>query len=182
MREERTDQPDDERTDGGVAIVENLVAIVLLGLIASSMLAGIYTVIRVSSFSDDQAKVSSVLGSASDRVANFAYSACPQTVDAGGNPINTYQGIARGAVDGVGWDPSVVTVTKMEYWQPGNGWVTSNGLAGDCNSQSGLTQASAMQKVTISVTAESGGYTLENDVIKTPVIADYNPANDPANT
>ena len=176
--------PDTEQrtTDRGLSLVEVLVAVTLVGMIAVAIMGGLWAIIRVSSFSDDQAKVSSVLGSASDRVANFAYSACPETLDGDGNPTNVYQGIARGAVDGVDWHPSTVTVTEMEYWEPGVGWSPTNGLGSDCNSQTGLTEASAMQKVTITVTSESGKYSLSHDVIKTPVVADYNPANDAANT
>jgi prepilin-type N-terminal cleavage/methylation domain-containing protein len=169
-------------TDRGNSLIEVMIAIFLMGLIASSIIAGIRGVIAVSQLSDDQARVSSVLGSASDRVANFSYSPCPETVGAGGEIENQYQSIARGAVDGVNWDPSVVEIVAVEYWQPGVGWSPTNGLAGTCNSQTGLTEAASMQKVTIQVTSESGKYTLQSDVIKTPVVADYNPANDPNNT
>lgn len=165
--------------DAGFSLVENVVAVVLLGFIASAILVGMWTVIRVSSFSDDQAKVVSVLGSASDRVANFDYDPCPVTADG----ENIYEGIAKGAAGAVDWVTSSVTVTEMRYWQPGTGWTTENGLAGgSCNPGSGLSDSRTMQKVTLTVTAPSGKYARSVEVVKTPVRPDYNPANDPANT
>jgi prepilin-type N-terminal cleavage/methylation domain-containing protein len=179
-----TRQDHDERParDRGFGLIENLVAVVLLGLIASTILAGMWTVIRLSRFSDDQAKVASVLGSASDRVANFDYDPCPVTLDAEGTEINVYAGIAKGAAGAVKWPTETVTVISMKYWQPGTGWVDQNGMvATGCNEGTGLTDALTMQKVTIRVEAPGGGYGRSMEVVKTPVRADYNPANDPNN-
>lgn len=153
-------------TDRGNTFVEVLVSIVLMGTIVVALLLAIQTTIRLSRISDDQAKVESVLGSAADRVANFAYSPCP------GSDGAEYLDIARAAAPAVGWTGEVVTIESVTFWHPATPtssaqWLTSNGLdASQCLPSVSLTDERTLQKVRIVVTAPQGGYTSSIDVVK----------------
>lgn len=149
------------RPDTGATFTEILVAVVLLGITVVTLLGAMQATVAMSALSNDQAKAESVLGSAADRVANFAYKPCPGSDGAG------YLAIAQAAAPAVGWTGDVVTIDAVQFYRPDTeSWSSENGLdAGSCNSSVGLTDARTLQKVTIRVTT-AGGYTSTIDVIK----------------
>lgn len=147
--------------DRGNTYVEVLVSIVLLGIVVVALLASMRASIAFSAISNDQAKSESVLNSAADRVANFAYKPCP------GNDGAGYLAIAQAAAPAVGWTGDVVSIDDVEFYQPTtDSWATSNGLdPTECNSSIGLSDSRTLQKVKIRVTSPSG-HTSAIEVIK----------------
>jgi len=154
------------RHDRGNTLIEVLIAIVLMGTIVLSLVVAVQVTIRLSRTSNDQAKAESVLGSAADRVANFAYNPCP------GPDGGEYLGIAQAAANAVGWTSPVVTIDEITYWHPATPtssaqWLATNGLsATECTPGITLTDARTLQKIRIRVTAPNGGYTRAIDVVK----------------
>ncbi|MFT4865345.1 MAG: prepilin-type N-terminal cleavage/methylation domain-containing protein, partial [Ilumatobacter sp.] len=61
----------------GFTLIEVLVSIVLMGTIITVILSAILTLTRVSSSSNDSAKVEAVLTSGADRLARSLYVSCP---------------------------------------------------------------------------------------------------------
>jgi hypothetical protein len=159
MRVESAPPP---RTDGGNSFVEILISVALMGTIVVTLLYAMETTIRLSKISDDQAKVESVIGSAADRVANFAYKPCP-----GFDGDDAYLSIAQAAAPAVGWTGSTVTIDEVRFWDPENqSWSESNGLEATCNSAISLTDSRTLQKVRIRVTAPGGSPSRTTDVVK----------------
>lgn len=160
MRFERTEP---EATDQGNSFVEILVSIALMGTIVVTLLLAMQTTIRLSKISDDQAKVESVMASAADRVANFAYKPCP-----GYNGDDRYLSIAQAAAPAVGWTGSTVTIDEVQFWQPGSqSWGPANGLdASQCNASISLTDSRTLQKIRIRVTSPDGSRSRTTDVVK----------------
>jgi type II secretory pathway pseudopilin PulG len=168
------------RRDRGSTFTEVLVAIVLMGIAFSAVIAGIRTIIAASSTSDDQAKVEAVLNSASDRLANWAYKPCP------GANGEVYAPIVSAASSSVGWENSTVAIVSVEYWDPSNGgantgdlidadgsWSATNSFAGaGCNEDINLTTSRTLQKIRVSVTSPNGEITRVLDVVKSNVVAD----------
>lgn len=150
--------------DRGMTLVEILVTIVLLGGMVTVIMDGMWTSIRVSRMSDDQAKVEAVLGSAADRLANYAYLPCPQLNDG-------YEPIIQSASGSVNWATSTVSIVAIQFWDPtmagANKWQSAN-LA--CNDASGLTTSKTLQRVTIQVISPTTGYTRQLEVVKNNVV------------
>jgi hypothetical protein len=156
------------RKDEGASLVETVIAVSLMGLVVAGVLGAMWSSVRLSRFSDDQAKVEAVLGSAADRLANYAYIPCPTLTGNGG-----YLPIVQAAAGTVDWPVSTVTLVSLRHWSPTSPsqgtWVNTNGLtAGECNESASLTTARTLQLITISVTSPSG-YTKTLEVVKNNV-------------
>ena len=172
---------DGRRPDAGSTFQEVLIAIVLMGFAFSAIIAGIRTVIVVSSLNDDQSKVDAVLNSASDRLANWAYRPCPGPNGEGYAPVveaaaAAVDGSAQGTVQIIDvdyWDPSLNAPDPNHVIDADGGWVDSNSLAGnDCNEDISLTTSRTLQRITIQVTSPSGKVTRCLEVVKSNVISD----------
>ncbi|MEI7507057.1 MAG: type II secretion system protein [Actinomycetes bacterium] len=154
--------------DRGSSLIEVVIAVALMGIVVSGVLGAMWSAIRMSSFSDDQAKVEAVLGSAADRLANYAYIPCPTNNSNGG-----YLPIIQAASGTVDWPTSSVTLTQMYFWNPSSTstgtWLTTNGLSGtECNETASLTTARTLQRITFMVTSPSG-YSKTLEVVKSNV-------------
>ena len=154
--------------DRGSSLIEVVIAVALMGIVVSGVLGAMWSAIRMSSFSDDQAKVEAVLGSAADRLANYAYIPCPANNTNGG-----YLPIIQAAAGTVDWPTSSVTLTGMYFWNPSSTstgtWLTTNGLSGtECNETASLTTARTLQRITFMVTSPSG-YSKTLEVVKSNV-------------
>jgi len=156
--------------DIGTTLIEILVTIVLLGGMVGVIMDGMWTSIRASRMSDDQAKVEAVLGSAADRLANYAYLPCPQLNDG-------YEPIIQSASGAVNWSTSTVSVVSIEFWDPAmagaNKWQSAN-LA--CNDAAGLTTSKTLQRITIQVVSPQTGYARQLQVVKNNVVPKDIPA------
>lgn len=155
-------------TDEGSSLVETVIAVSLMGLVVAGVLGAMWSSVRLSRFSDDQAKVEAVLGSAADRLANYAYIPCPTLTGNGG-----YLPIVQAAAGTVDWPTTTVTVVSLRYWTPTSAsegtWADTNGLSGSqCNESASLTTARTLQLITISVTSPSG-YSKQLEVVKNNV-------------
>ena len=156
------------RRDRGSSLIEVVIAVALMGIVVSGVLAAMWSAIRLSRFSDDQAKVEAVLGSAADRLANYAYIPCPTNNSNGG-----YLPIIQAAAGTVDWPTSSVALTGMYFWNPTSAssgtWITTNGLSGaECNETASLTTARTLQRITFMVTSPSG-YSKSLEVVKSNV-------------
>lgn len=154
--------------DEGSSLVETVIAVSLMGLVVAGVLGAMWSSVRLSRFSDDQAKVEAVLGSAADRLANYAYIPCPTLSGNGG-----YLPIVQAAAGTVDWPVSTVTLVSIRHWSPSSPsqgtWVTTNGLTGsECNEAASLTTARTLQLITVSVTSPSG-YNKTLEVVKNNV-------------
>ena len=157
-----------KRRDRGSSLIEVVIAVALMGIVVSGVLAAMWSAIRLSRFSDDQAKVEAVLGSAADRLANYAYIPCPTNNSNGG-----YLPIIQAAAGTVDWPTSSVALTSMYIWNPtsvsSGTWITTNGLSGaECNETASLTTARTLQRITFMVTSPSG-YSKSLEVVKSNV-------------
>ena len=157
-----------KRRDRGSSLIEVVIAVALMGIVVSGVLAAMWSAIRLSRFSDDQAKVEAVLGSAADRLANYAYIPCPTNNSNGG-----YLPIIQAAAGTVDWPTSSVALTGMYFWNPTSAssgtWITTNGLTGaECNETASLTTARTLQRITFMVTSPSG-YSKSLEVVKSNV-------------
>jgi len=157
-----------KRRDRGSSLIEVVIAVALMGIVVSGVLAAMWSAIRLSRFSDDQAKVEAVLGSAADRLANYAYIPCPTNNSNGG-----YLPIIQAAAGTVDWPTSSVVLTGMYFWNPtsvsSGTWITTNGLSGaECNETASLTTARTLQRITFMVTSPSG-YSKSLEVVKSNV-------------
>lgn len=158
------------RQDRGSSLIEVVIAVALMGLLVPGILGAMWSAIRMSGFSDDQAKVEAVLGGAADRLTNYAYIPCPTSSGNGG-----YLPIIQAASGAVDWPTSAVTLTKIEFWNPTSpstgAWQAINNLAGnECNEAASLTTARTLQRVTVTVTAPSG-VSASLEVVKSNVLA-----------
>ena len=157
-----------KRRDRGSSLIEVVITVALMGIVVSGVLAAMWSAIRLSRFSDDQAKVEAVLGSAADRLANYAYIPCPTNNSNGG-----YLPIIQAAAGTVDWPTSSVALTGMYFWNPtsvsSGTWITTNGLSGaECNETASLTTARTLQRITFMVTSPSG-YSKSLEVVKSNV-------------
>ena len=100
-----------KRRDRGSSLIEVVIAVALMGIVVSGVLGALWSAIRLSRFSDDQAKVEAVLGSAADRLANYAYIPCPTNNSNGG-----YLPIIQAAAGTVDWPTTSVALTGMYFW------------------------------------------------------------------
>jgi hypothetical protein len=153
------------RGDAGFSLAENLVAITLMGTAILTVIGAMWTTVRTSQFSDDQAKVEAVLGGAVDALASIAFQPCPVSDD-GTNGYDQYAQVGAAAVD---WPSSTVKITRMKYWDPYNDdWASTNGVEGsDCASTAFLSTAKTMQLLTITVTTPEGDYSRSIDLVMT---------------
>jgi Tfp pilus assembly protein PilV len=154
--------------DTGSSLIETVIAVSLMGLVVAGVLGAMWSSVRLSRFSDDQAKVEAVLGSAADRLANYAYIPCPNLDSNGG-----YLPIVQAAAGTVEWPADTVSLVSMRYWSPTSAsqgsWTATNGLSGSqCNEAASLTTARTLQLITISVTSPSG-YSKQLEVVKNNV-------------
>lgn len=150
-------------TDDGYTLVEVLVSLALMGLVISSILPAMWSAIRVSRFSDTQAKVEAVLGSAVDRVSNYGWHPCPETDSLGG-----YAAKAKNAAAIFEWPSSTVEVLDVQYWDTSSKtWSTTDPVsAADCGrTVISITKERTLQKVTIRVTSPDGEQTNELDLV-----------------
>ena len=157
-----------KRRDRGSSLIEVVIAVALMGIVVSGVLRALWSAIRLSRFSDDQAKVEAVLGSAADRLANYAYIPCPTNNSNGG-----YLPIIQAAAGTVDWPTTSVALTGMYFWNSTSAssgtWVTTNGLSGaECNETASLTTARTLQRITFMVTSPSG-YSKSLEVVKSNV-------------
>ena len=154
--------------DRGVSLIELVVAVSLMGLVVVGLLSAMWSSVRMSDVSDDQAKIEAALGSAADRLANFAYIPCP-TIDGSSG----YLPIVQAAAGTVNWPVTSVTITDLRFWLPSSTsqgqWVTANNLTqGECNEAASLTTSRTLQRITIKVTSPSG-YSKSLEVVKNNV-------------
>jgi len=150
-------------TDDGYTLVEVLVSLALMGLVISSILPAMWSAVRVSRFSDTQAKVEAVLGSAVDRVSNYGWHPCPETDSLGG-----YAAKAKNAAAIFEWPSSTVEVLDVQYWDTSSKtWSTTDPVsAADCGrTVISITKERTLQKVTIRVTSPDGEQTNELDLV-----------------
>lgn len=156
------------RRDRGSSLIEVVISVALMGIVVSGILGAMWSAIHMSKFSDDQAKVEAVLGSAADRLANYAYIPCPTNNSNGG-----YLPIIQAAAGTVDWPTNTVSLTGMYFWNPtsssSGSWLTTNGLsASECNETVSLTTARTLQRITFMVTSPSG-YSKSLEVVKSNV-------------
>jgi prepilin-type N-terminal cleavage/methylation domain-containing protein len=147
----------------GFSLVEILVSISLFGVLITAILPAMWSTIRISRFSDTQAKVEAVLGSAVDRITNYGYVSCPETEQNGG-----YESKAQAASAIFRWEPDTVEIVDIKYWNAVNKvWTDTNPVpSGNCDSEVlGITKASTLQLVSIRVTAPDGSQSNEVDVV-----------------
>jgi prepilin-type N-terminal cleavage/methylation domain-containing protein len=167
-------QPDHGDGEAGFTLVEIVASIALLGLASLVVMGGLWTVVKSSEASAAQARVEAVLTSAADRVTSTSYVPCPPASGPG-----SYGDVAKAAASTVDWDPSVVSITSLQFWDPsapgGSNWVNNNDPnSGNCNPNVGLTTARTLQKITIRVVAPNSGYSRTLEVVKSNVIPKQN--------
>ena len=157
------------KQDRGSSLIEVVIAVSLMGLVVPGILGAMWSAIRLSSFSDDQAKVEAVLGGAADRLANYAYIPCPTSTGSGG-----YLPIIQAATGPVQWPSGAVALTKIEFWNPISAstgtWQNINLLSSsECNESASLTTSRTLQRISFTVTAPSG-VSASLEVVKSNVI------------
>jgi type II secretory pathway pseudopilin PulG len=151
------------RRSPGYTLVEIVVSIALFGLLIGSILPAMWSTIRISRFSDTQARVEAVLGSAVDRVSNFGWLACPETESNGG-----YLSKAQAASGIFEWAPTTVEILDIRYWDPINKvWTDTNPVpTADCSAEGlAITKESTLQLVTIKVTSPDGSQSNQLEVV-----------------
>ena len=165
LRGMRRERPADSigESDGGYTLIEVLVSLALMGVVISSILPAMWSAVRVSRFSDTQAKVEAVLGSAVDRVSNYGWHPCPETDSLGG-----YAAKAKNAAAIFNWPSSTVEVLDVEYWDTTTKtWSTTDPVpAGDCGRTIiSITKERTLQRVTVRVTSPDGEQTNQLDLV-----------------
>lgn len=173
MKQHTAQSKEVPESDQGSTLIEVLVALMLMGTVLSVAIAGMWTAVRISTFSDEAADLDAVLGSAADALGDETYRACPDKpgVD------NEYLQFAQKGADAVDWPASTVTIDKVEYWNPyatspADQWVAGSGLTvGECNDSAWLSNARTMQKITIRATTPDGERTRTLDLVMTDVRA-----------
>lgn len=149
-------EPTDRRspTDGGFTLTEVLIAIVLSAVLVLTVVGAVWTLVRASGLSDEQARVEAVLGAAADRLVTDDWEACPEETGA-------YLARVEAAAVNVGWQPHTVAIERYEYWDISAGdWTTVNPYGvgvGVCHVIPTTAASSRMQRITIR--ASSPGHT-----------------------
>ena len=169
------------RGDRGFTLTEVLVSIVLMGTVITVILSAILTLIRVSSSSDDAAKVEAALTSAADRLAGWAYLSCPEANDTG------YDVIVSAVADDVNWvHENAIIIKTIRYWDPllgaavdsatdpnpaDGGWADTNALVGSdgCGEDVNFTTTRTLQQVTIEARSPDGAIVRQLEVVKSNV-------------
>jgi type II secretory pathway pseudopilin PulG len=134
------------RSERGDTLVEVLIAIAVVGISSTALLAGLATAINLSGTHRGQANADVVLVSAADSVKNQTYVACPSVSTASYNPT---QGVSLPA----GWSNSNLTISTVKGWN-GSAFVA-------CPATDGK-----LQLVTITATTPDGRSTESVDVVK----------------
>jgi hypothetical protein len=179
--------------DAGHSFLEIVISVALIGIAVGSIIAGLHTLVIVSSFSDTQAKTEAVLGSAADRLAGWRYIPCP-TPDGQDSYLPAVQGASGDAQSGAGsdgsgaggnddvsvddgfslpaaWPTSAVQIIDIKYWQIPEGGAPINGSwTHVCNEGASLSTAATLQLITIRVEAPDGRYARELQVVKNNVV------------
>jgi prepilin-type N-terminal cleavage/methylation domain-containing protein len=155
--------PSAHRHDRGFSLTEVVIAIALTGILVLTVIAAGWTLIRVSKVSEDQAALEAVLGAAADELSQFGWQSCP--VETG-----SYLAEVQKAASRVEWDPSSVSISRIEYWDIGSEqWINDNpfvdSATGDCTAIPTTAAASRMQRVTISGTSPGGTQTRRLQVV-----------------
>ena len=169
------------RGDVGFTLTETMLAIVLMGTVIMVILSGIIGVIRVSSTSDNAARVEAMLTSAADRLAGWTYLSCPAANDQG------YDAVVGAASDDVDWyHDDAVSIVLIEYWDPTTGapgpngdplpadgrWELSNDLeftTGGCGEDVNFTTSRTLQRVTIEARSPDDSIVRQLQVVKSNV-------------
>jgi hypothetical protein len=140
-------QPATLGRDHGFTLSEVVVAISLTGFLILTIIAAGWTLIRVSSVSNEQVAVEAALGAAADERTQFGWQSCPaETLD--------YELRAGESAARIHWPASAVTITNIEYWDitTGSGSSTNpfvNSGTGECGPIPTTAAASRMQRVTV---------------------------------
>ena len=170
----------ERRSDAGNTLPEMLVAMALMSTVVVAVIGGIFGVIKASSSNEAQAKAEAVLISASDRLRAADYVPCP-------DPVGDYGHLADAAAPTVGWGPSQVEITKIEFWDATAGGTTASGdiieadgtwgpvnsfvTPSGCQSDINLTTSRTLQKLTIEVTSPDASVVRTIEVVKSPLVA-----------
>ncbi len=165
-----------ERGDGGFSLVEVTVAVVFLGMAGVLVLGGLFTIVRASQVTKDQAKVEAVLARAAEKITTWNYIPCPLPAGSG-----SYLEAAQSAATAIGWPAGTVSVLGVTYLDPallpagpGNPgsprpWAASNTAGGACDPSLSSTSARTVQKIVVRVTSPSGSYSRQLEVVKNNV-------------
>src|SRR5579859_2970999 len=92
------------RGEHGFSLVESVIAVAVLGIIASAMVGGMATSIATSDIHRQQSTVNAVMVSAAEAVKHALYAPCASTYDPG-NPVPP------------SWPPGQIVVS-VQYWNP----------------------------------------------------------------
>ncbi len=152
-----------------------------MGTVILVIMSGIIGVIRVSSTSDDAARVEAMLTSAADRLAGWTYLSCPEKNDQG------YDAVVGAASDDVDWHHAdALRIIDIEYWDPmmnpspdplvdtlaaDGGWADSNALEGTtaCGEDVNFTTSRTLQRVTIEARSPDASIVRQLQVVKSNV-------------
>ena len=170
------------RRDRGFTLIETTLGIGLMGTVILVIISGIIGVIRVSSTSDDAARVEAMLTSAADRLSGWTYLSCPELNTDGG-----YAAVVSAAADDVDWShPNALTIVDIKYWDPtlnpspdplldtlaaDGGWADSNALetTASCGEDVNLTTSRTLQRVAIEARSPSGKIVRQLEIVKSNV-------------
>ena len=164
------------RDEAGFSLVEVTVAVVFLGLAGVLVLGGLFSIVRASQVTKDQAKVEAVLARAAEKVTNRDYIPCPPASGSG-----SYLEAAQSAATAVGWPAQTVSIVGVSYLDPallpagpGNPgsprpWAASNTAGGGCDPSLSSTSVRSVQKIVVRVTSPSGSYSRQLEVVKNNV-------------
>lgn len=102
-----------DRRDAGVSLIEVLVAIVLLGMVVTTILVSLRASTKASAIDRDHAIAFSWLQAASDEIYRGSRVPCDVATD----PIATYTSYAQAATRPPRWvsSPAHIEVTEVEY-------------------------------------------------------------------
>jgi|SRR5579859_5035231 len=162
------------RGERGFSLVESVIAVAVLGIIASAMVGGMATSIATSDIHREQSVANTVMVSAAETVKTAAYVSCAAGGDASapGNPsAGTYSttallptGPPLLAAGVPPWPPGAI-LTTVRYWNPLTAaWESSchdTKTGGD-----GLGGPFPMQRITILVTNPGNRASTSVDIIK----------------
>ncbi|MEM9040163.1 MAG: prepilin-type N-terminal cleavage/methylation domain-containing protein [Actinomycetota bacterium] len=167
-----------DQRDDGFTLTEVLVAIVLLGVAVSVIIAALRTTIVVSQTSDEQAKVEAALTAAADRLTTTDYITCP-------DDTSDYHSEVGAAASVVGWPAEQIEIVEIQFWDPAFGqggadvvsadgdWVADNTLVGaGCDDSAVFTTSRTLQRITIQATSPDGSLVRTLEVVKANICAD----------
>lgn len=140
---------EDGPRDGGLSLIEVLIAIVIMGIAMAAILGAIGTQIRGADAHRDQSNAQVVLTSAAERVKAVLYSAC-------GAAATSYATAARGVTPpsdwvSTGWSPNGSVSVAVTFW---NGTAFTNACNDNVAADTG--GLLRMQQVLVTVTAPNG--------------------------